>query len=100
MSEKDHKIEEHDEVVKNLLPGYIQRRELEVFQLKRLLEDEEFEKIRIIGHNLRGSGGLYSLADISHIGGELETSALAKQADQIAQHIDALQAFLITYTGA
>ena len=85
---------EIDPIVQSLLPNYIKSRRLEVFQLQRLLADNSFDKIRLIGHNLRGSGGLYGMNPISEIGQQIEESALNCDQSAIHKAIQALQYFL------
>jgi len=67
-----------DETIRALLPGYVQRRRLESYKLHRLLTDGEYDEIRVIGHNLKGSGGLYGLPKVGEIGAQIEQLALAK----------------------
>lgn len=85
---------EMDPIVQSLLPNYLKSRRLEIFKLQRLLADNCFEKIRIIGHNLRGSGGLYGLERISEIGKQIEESALISDQDSLGKNIQALHYFL------
>ena len=83
-----------DSVVQRLLPNYIKSRRLEVFQLQRLLAENSFDKIRLIGHNLRGSGGLYGLDPISEFGQQLEENAINCNQVAIEKAIQALHYFL------
>ena len=95
MSENNQMPEpEIDPIVQSLLPNYIKSRRLEVFQLQRLLAANSFEKIRLIGHNLRGSGGLYGLNPISEIGQQIEEGALNCDQSTLHKAIQALQYFL------
>lgn len=87
-------LQADDPIVRELIPGYVKNRKLEIFQLKRLLEDNAFDKIRIIGHNLKGSGGLYGLPPISTFGSQLETAALSSNNTEIADVIAALHVYL------
>ena len=83
-----------DPIILELLPGYVKRRKLEIFQLQRLVEDNEHDKIRLIGHNLKGSGGLYGLQKISDFGADLEEAALASDNTLLTQQIAEMQAYL------
>jgi len=83
-----------DPLVLDLLPGYLNSRRLEVIQMQRLLEDSEFEKLRIIGHNLGGSGGLYGLEPVSVLGKKLEASALSADSSLIKDIIADLKGFI------
>ena len=83
-----------DPIILELLPGYVKRRKLEIFQLQRLVDDNEYDKIRLIGHNLKGSGGLYGLQKISDFGAVLEEAALASDNTLLTQRITEMQAYL------
>lgn len=95
MSENNNKQNpEIDPVVLNLLPNYVKSRRLEIFQLQRLLAENTFDKIRLIGHNLRGSGGLYGLSKISELGQQIEEFALNSDQSGLQKSIEALSYFL------
>ena len=83
-----------DPVVERLLPNYIKSRRLEIFQLQRLLAENDFDKIRMIGHNLRGSGGLYGLSPISELGKQIEELALDNDQKGLDKSVQALHYFL------
>ena len=85
---------EIDPIVLSLLPGYIKSRRLEIFQLQRLLAENAFDKIRLIGHNLRGSGGLYGLNAVSEIGKKIEEFALESNQKGLGSSIQELHYFL------
>ena len=88
------KIMASDPIVLELLPGYIKNRRLEVPKLHTYFLDKEFNKIRILGHNLKGSGGLYGLPQISEFGDSLESNALASNANELLKTIQELEQFL------
>jgi len=83
-----------DPVIKDLLPGYIKSRHLEISQIKKLLVENNFDKIRIIGHNLAGSGSLYGLSPISELGKRLEMAALEQNIQNIQNLVDDIQNFV------
>ncbi len=83
-----------DETILALLPGYVQRRRLESYKLHRLLTEGEYKEIRIIGHNLKGSGGLYGLPKVGEIGGQIEQLAMAKDHAKLAVQFEQLETYL------
>lgn len=87
-------IDVDDPVVLELLPSYVKHRRLEIFQLQRLIEGNDYEKIRIIGHNLKGSGGLYGLPQISNYGAAMEEAALSSDNDALSITLSAMEGFL------
>lgn len=83
-----------DPIVLNLLPVYVERRRMEIGELQELLESSDYEKIRLIGHNLKGSGGLYGLPQISEFGSTLETAALSSDDAKLGETFGIMQAFI------
>ena len=88
------KIMVNDPIVLELLPGYLKNRRQELPQLHAYLDDKDFNKIRILGHNLKGSGGLYGLPQISKFGDSLERHALASDTSELLKTIQELNHFL------
>lgn len=73
-----------------MVPSYLTRRESDVTELRRLLEMRNFDEIRFIGHQLKGSGGGYGLHVISEIGRDLELAASQKEPKEVFDLIEQL----------
>ncbi len=73
-----------------MVPSYLNRREADVVQLKRMLEMNMFQDIQFIAHQLKGSGGGYGLHVISEIGQDLELAAIQKDREEVAELIQHL----------
>ncbi|MBV9294183.1 MAG: Hpt domain-containing protein [Acidobacteriaceae bacterium] len=69
-------------IVQELLPAYLTARKHELPIMTDLLDASDFEQLRILGHNLKGSGRSFGLAELSRIGAALEHSA--EQADPVS----------------
>lgn len=87
-------IEVMDLFARKLVGQYLDNREEDVGKLTEALETEDFETIRMTGHNLLGSGAAYGLDAISILGRELETAANTGDRAKIKRHISELVAFL------
>lgn len=61
-----------DADLQDLLPTYLARRRQDVATLTQALNRGDYEAIRIVGHNMKGTGGGYGVEFISQIGDELE----------------------------
>ena len=83
-----------DETIRALLPGYVKRRRHEIATLQQHLDKGEYNEIRIIGHNLKGSGGLYGLPFIGELGGQIEKHAQANDHNQLSSVFTQLANFL------
>jgi CheY-like chemotaxis protein/HPt (histidine-containing phosphotransfer) domain-containing protein len=70
------------EGLEDLVPGYLERQREEVAQCRLLLDAADFERIRYLAHNMKGSGGSFGFADLTRIGGAMEQAA--KTSDRVA----------------
>lgn len=86
--------DENDPIVKELIPGYLARRREELATLEAAVDDGDYETLRIIGHNLHGSGAAYGLPRISELGRDLETAAHGRNDTGVRAVIGALRVFI------
>ena len=61
-----------------LIPEYLEGRKRDIVSIRKALQERDFETIRIIGHNMRGTGGGYGFNELTDIGSEIQQWALAK----------------------
>ncbi len=80
--------------IERLVPGYLASRKAEVPVLETALAVGDYQTIRVVGHNLRGSGNPYGFPTISHIGRNLESAAGTQSPDEIRLQITALRDYL------
>ena len=80
-----------------LVPGYLARRRLDIDAIAVAIAQADFESIRIMGHNMKGSGSGYGFDGISEFGAALELAAgrqspedIRTQAAELALHLDGL----------
>lgn len=77
-----------------LIPQFLENREEDIKNLEELLEESEFDQIRIIGHSMKGSGGGYGFDYLTQIGSQIEKNAELKNEDEIRNLIDDLKNYL------
>ncbi len=94
MSETESPIDTVDPIVRSLLPGYLTRRREEHAKLVELLAGKQFVELRVIGHNLSGSGGAYGLPGLTEIGRRIEMAAADSNAAGIAAQLDEMDLYL------
>lgn len=91
------------EDLRDLIPGYIDNRYLDLHQMTILLERRDYEGIGLIGHRMKGSGSGYGLDTISRLGTALTAAAAFEQSSAIAGIVQELADFLkqitIVYLG-
>jgi HPt (histidine-containing phosphotransfer) domain-containing protein len=87
-----------DEDLQDLIPGYLENRKRDVARLTSALDNADFQTIRTIGHQMKGSGGGYGFDRITEIGRALEEAAgrslaedIRKQAAYLQDYVDKVQ---------
>ena len=83
-----------DPFARQLVGQYLKNRKGDVDKLSAALSKEDFETIRITGHNLYGSGAAYGIDDISFIGASIENAAESCDAERIDRLIGELTELL------
>ena len=83
-----------DPEVEDLIPGYLRNREDDVKAMTTALETGDYEKIRVLGHGMKGSGGGYGFEEITNIGREIEQSAKIPDWENIRRKIEELADYL------
>ncbi len=77
-----------------LIPEYLDGRRQDVISIREALQNGDFETIRILGHNMKGTGGGYGFNRITDIGGEIQSSALSGDAGSLEKLAGDLQDYL------
>ena len=73
---------------------YLVRRTTEMHSLHALLAALEFDKIRIAGHNMKGSGGGYGFPRLTELGAAIESAAKVRDAGAIETRLHDLATYL------
>lgn len=83
-----------DPDLEEIIPGYLERRNEDVEELKRLHQRADFAALKIQGHRLKGSGAAYGFEAITKIGREIEMAAGSCELEVIETAIAALASYL------
>ena len=98
-----HAIEEHtrgrvrvrvDADLAELIPGYLEHRRRDVEAIAAALAHADYEHVRILGHNMKGSGAGYGLNQITEIGASLEQAAARREPEDIRTRAAELARYL------
>ena len=73
---------------------YINHTSKELDNINNQLDLDSLEAIRIFGHNIKGSGGMYGFNEITNIGLQIEIAAKASDLDSIKSSLSELGTFL------
>jgi CheY-like chemotaxis protein len=76
-----------------LVPGFLEGRRRDIDTIAAALERSDFDNVRILGHNMKGSGAGYGFNRITEIGASLEQAA----GRQAPEEIRARSAELVRY---
>ena len=90
--------EADDSALAELLPQYFALCQKDLEQLKDACEFRRFGEIRVLGHNLKGSGGAYGFPELSRLGAEIEAAAKAGNEADVRSGIAQFAAFLSNRT--
>ena len=66
-----------------LVPGFLEGRRRDVVTIAAALERRDYDSVRILGHNMKGSGAGYGFNRITEIGASLEQAAGRRAAEEI-----------------
>jgi HPt (histidine-containing phosphotransfer) domain-containing protein len=93
--EMDNRVLEHaPEGIEELIPGYLRNRHADLHALAEALGRGDYDAMRILGHNMKGTGSGYGFAEISDIGKDLEAAAKERSSDGLRAQIANLSEFL------
>lgn len=80
-----------DPFAAELMESYLSGRREDIRLLERAWGNHNFGLIRMIGHNLYGSGGAYGVEELSEIGQRLEQAAESQNLEGIGINLEALK---------
>ncbi|KWT76801.1 Hpt domain-containing protein [Candidatus Magnetominusculus xianensis] len=83
-----------DSELAELIPGYLANRRDDIRKMILAIDSGDFDTIRVIGHQLKGSGGGYGFDFITEVGMVIEKDAMEKNYEEIKRHITALSDYL------
>ena len=94
-------IEEHtmgrlrvDPSLASLVPGFLANRRSDITTIVAALEQGDYESVRILGHNMKGSGAGYGFNRITQIGASLEQAAGRRAPAEIRARVAELASYL------
>lgn len=95
-SNKDEIIVQVDEDLEDLIPGFLENRQLDIAVIRRLLlqGNSYMEEIRQLGHKMKGSGGGFGFDEISNIGKDIEEAARQLDKLKIERLVDNLEKYI------
>ncbi len=80
--------------LEDLIPGFMENRQIDLQKLEQALEDQDYETLRSIGHNLKGVGGGYGFHDMTAMGAAIEEGAKENKLEIIKENVTKLSHYL------
>ncbi|MDD4599968.1 hypothetical protein SDC9_13829 [bioreactor metagenome] len=83
-----------DQELADLIPGFMENRNSDIIQLTAALQQEDYAKIMVVGHTLKGIGGGYGFPVITDLGAAIEQAAKDQDIDKAYELVAELKAYL------
>ncbi len=83
-----------DPLLQDLIPGFLEKRRQDVPKLAQALATGDYETVRKLGHNLKGTGAGYGFQLISEVGGRIEEAAKLQDYATIHKSMNELTQYL------
>lgn len=93
-NQDEHLRVEVDPRLRELIPRFVEKRRKEIDVILTALERSDFETIRTLGHNMKGSGAGYGLPQVTELGEAIELAAKNQDGDEIRRQAAALAGYL------
>lgn len=92
---------EVDADLEDLIPTYLSNLDKNLEKIAAAIASGDFEQCRVLGHNMKGSGGGYGFHDLSRYGKQIEDAAKTSDKAEIQNTLTQIQDYLtrieITY---
>ncbi len=83
-----------DESILDLVPAYLKNRRSDIEKIKKALESNDMSTIESLAHKMKGSGTSYGFERISHLGKQIESSAMENNPEKIHLLVKELKHFM------
>jgi HPt (histidine-containing phosphotransfer) domain-containing protein len=80
--------------LEDIVPGYLANRRNEVSEMIEILAASDFERLSVLGHNLKGTARSYGFPDLAPMGSALEQSASFRDSEALHTQIADLCRYL------
>ena len=83
-----------DTELQSIVPGFLKNRQKDLISMCEALKRADFQRIGLLGHSMKGSGGGYGFDAITEIGEALERAANEQNSGEIQKQIECLSTYL------
>jgi two-component system, sensor histidine kinase and response regulator len=79
--------------LEELIPSFLKKKEAEIIELQKSMDNNDFDEIRRLGHKLKGSFGGYGFSVMSEICATIENSAKEQNREELSKYLDRLKVY-------
>jgi HPt (histidine-containing phosphotransfer) domain-containing protein len=83
-----------DPLLQDLIPGFIDKRRQDLPKFAEALAAADYETVRKLGHNLKGTGASYGFDLLSEFGAQIEEAAKLQDRATIHAKVEELTRYL------
>lgn len=95
MTDENKKAVVHiDPDLEEIIPRFMEIRQEDMEQISEALDRGDFDKIRRIGHSMKGAGGSYGFGGVSKIGAAIEIAAKENKPGELKKLVQELADYL------
>ena len=94
-AEKPEKIVvQIDAEIQEAIPFFLELRKKNIAEIITALDSKDYDKVKRLGHNIKGSGGSYGFDEVSRIGMDLEKAAMEQNVNAMRNLTGELEDYL------
>lgn len=83
-----------EEDLRDVVPGYVGKRRTDVAIYRAALDAGDFDAIRKLAHNMKGTGSGYGLPRLTELGASIEAAASRSDASATREHVEEFALFI------
>jgi len=84
-----------DRDVVEIVPLFLECRRSDLLKIRQALQSGDYETIRKLGHNLKGTGGGFGFDTVSELGVQIEAAAEQQNGEIVGKHAEELASYLL-----
>ena len=89
---------ETENIMKDVAPAYLERKRADVSRYRQYLASGDLESIRVLGHQMKGTGAGYGFPALTDFGSAIEAAAgrgdhalLAGKVEELATYLSSME---------
>ncbi len=84
-----------DRDIVEIVPLFLECRRIDLQKIRQALQSGDYETIRKLGHNLKGTGGGFGFDTVSELGVQIEAAAEKQNGEIVGKYAEELASYLL-----